>query len=164
MAIVRRYCGPTGCTSGSSGASRLAPETPKKQCLSRFSQMEPPMSYEVRRQRTASNRMKPIDGNSSTMALPIAAGGGTRLSGRIDHFAARSVFISEPGGAKAASKLGRRPLRRLTVELALVILAKLAFLMLIWWLLFAPHPKPDASADAIARRLAPSSAHPETHP
>ncbi|MBB6241290.1 hypothetical protein HDE79_000724 [Rhodanobacter sp. MP1X3] len=61
-------------------------------------------------------------------------------------------------------RASRRPLRRLALELVLVIFAKLAFLMLIWWLLFAPHPKPDASADAIARRLAPSSAHPETHP
>jgi hypothetical protein len=49
------------------------------------------------------------------------------------------------------------PLHRLTFELALVVVAKIAFLMLIWWLLFSPHPKPDASADAIAHRLAPIS-------
>ncbi|WP_458072197.1 cytochrome oxidase putative small subunit CydP [Rhodanobacter sp. BL-MT-08] len=63
-----------------------------------------------------------------------------------------------------AAAFARRPLRRLTVELALVIFAKLAFLMLIWWLIFAPHPKPDASADAIARRLAPSTNPTEAHP
>ena len=63
-----------------------------------------------------------------------------------------------------ASAFASRPLQRLTVELALVIVAKLAFLMLIWWLIFAPHPKPDASADAIARRLAPSTNPPEAHP
>jgi len=122
------------------------------------------MSYEVRRQRTAFNPMKRIDDNSSTMAVPMAADSATRLSGRIDHFANGPAFTSELESAKHARKFGRRPLRRLTVELALVILAKLVFLMLIWWLLFAPHPKPDASADAIARRLAPSSAHPDSHP
>jgi len=43
--------------------------------------------------------------------------------------------------------------------------AKIAFLMLIWWLLFAPHPKPDVSADAIARQLAPSAqAPPQAQP
>ena len=63
------------------------------------------------------------------------------------------------------TSLARRPLRRLTVELALVIAAKLAFLMLIWWLIFAPHPKPDVSADAIARQLAPSAqAPPQAQP
>jgi len=64
-----------------------------------------------------------------------------------------------------ARAIARRPLRRLTVELGLVILAKLAFLMLIWWLIFAPHPKPDVSADAIARQLAPSAqAPPQAQP
>ena len=50
-----------------------------------------------------------------------------------------------------------RPLRRLTLELFGVVGLKLAVLMLIWWVAFAPHPRPDASADAIAHRLAPSS-------
>lgn len=122
------------------------------------------MSYEVRRQRTAFNRMKSAGGYSPTPVSPMTAGGATRLSGRIDHSAARPVVVPEPRKVKSTSKLVRRPLRRLTVELALVILAKLAFLMLIWWLVFAPHPKPDASAEAIARRLAPSSVHLETHP
>jgi len=69
-----------------------------------------------------------------------------------------------PRAMTFATSLARRPLRRLTVELALVILAKLAFLMLIWLLIFAPHPKPDANASAIARRLAPSTNPPEAHP
>jgi hypothetical protein len=50
----------------------------------------------------------------------------------------------------------RRPLRRLTLELLAIVALKIAALMLIWWVAFAPHPKPDASADAIAHRLAPS--------
>jgi len=120
------------------------------------------MSHETR-QRTAINPVKLMDRISPTGADFMAARP-TRVSGRVDHFADKRSFISKRDRTKNAGKIGRRPLRRLTVELALVILAKLAFLMLIWWLLFAPHPKPDASADAIARRLAPSSAHPETHP
>jgi hypothetical protein len=59
----------------------------------------------------------------------------------------------------------RRPLRRLTVELFAIVALKIALLMVIWWVAFAPHPKPDASADAIAHRLAPSSQNPNAgHP
>ena len=58
------------------------------------------------------------------------------------------------------TRAARRPLRRLTVELFAIVVLKIAVLMLIWWVAFAPHPKPDASADAIAHRLAPSSQTP----
>ncbi len=59
----------------------------------------------------------------------------------------------------------RRSLRRLTLELFVIIVLKITLLMVIWWLAFAPHPKPDASADAIARRLAPTSQIPPAgHP
>jgi hypothetical protein len=51
----------------------------------------------------------------------------------------------------------QRPLRRLTFELFAIIALKIAVLTLIWWLVFAPQPKPDVSADAIAQRLAPTS-------
>jgi len=51
----------------------------------------------------------------------------------------------------------RRPLHRLTFELCAIVALKIVLLTLIWWLLFAPHPKPDASPAAIAQRLAPSS-------
>jgi hypothetical protein len=57
-----------------------------------------------------------------------------------------------------------RPLHRLTAELLLVILAKIALLLAIWWLIFAPYAKPDVSANAIAHRLAPSPTSTETHP
>ncbi len=58
-----------------------------------------------------------------------------------------------------------RPLRRLTLELFGVIAIKIAALTLIWWVVFAPQPKPDVSASAIARRLAPTShAALEAHP
>lgn len=61
--------------------------------------------------------------------------------------------------------LPRRPLRRLTIELFVVIAIKIALLLLIWWLLFAPQPKPDTSPDAIAHRLAPTSQSPPAdHP
>lgn len=122
------------------------------------------MSYEIRRQRAAFTRMKPTDGYSSKSTSAVRRDDGIQFSNGVDHSTERTAFIPENGQVKAASKFALRPLRRLTVELALVILAKLAFLMLIWWLIFAPHPKPDASADAIARRLAPSSAQPEMNP
>jgi hypothetical protein len=51
----------------------------------------------------------------------------------------------------------RRPLRRLTLELFGVIALKIVVLMLIWWWLFAPQPKPDTSPQAIAHLLAPTS-------
>jgi hypothetical protein len=59
----------------------------------------------------------------------------------------------------------QRPLRRLTLELFGVIALKIAALTLIWWVVFAPQPKPDVSASAIAQRLAPTShATPEARP
>jgi hypothetical protein len=58
-----------------------------------------------------------------------------------------------------------RPLRRLTLELFGVIALKIALLTLIWWVVFAPQPKPDTSAEAIAQRLAPTvHAAPEARP
>jgi len=49
-----------------------------------------------------------------------------------------------------------RPLRRLTLELFGIVALKIAALTLIWWVVFAPQPKPDASPGAIAQRLAPA--------
>jgi hypothetical protein len=57
-----------------------------------------------------------------------------------------------------------RPLRRLTFELFGVVALKIAALVLIWWVVFAPQPKPDVSPAAIADRLAPAHTSPETHP
>ena len=51
-----------------------------------------------------------------------------------------------------------RPLRRLTLELFVVIALKITLLLLIWWLLFAPQPKPDVSSAAISRLFAPTPA------
>jgi hypothetical protein len=50
-----------------------------------------------------------------------------------------------------------QPLRRLTLELFVVIALKIALLLLLWWLLFAPQPKPDVSPAAISRLLAPAA-------
>lgn len=59
----------------------------------------------------------------------------------------------------------RRPLRRLTLELFGIIALKIAALTLIWWVVFAPQPKPDVNPDAIAQRLAPTAhAPPEIQP
>lgn len=61
--------------------------------------------------------------------------------------------------------LPRRPLRRLTFELFGVIALKIALLTLIWWVVFAPQPKPDTSPDAIAHLLAPAApTSPAGHP
>ncbi|RCS29709.1 hypothetical protein DEO45_11220 [Rhodanobacter denitrificans] len=58
-----------------------------------------------------------------------------------------------------------RPLRRLTLELFGIVALKIAALALIWWVVFAPQPKPDASPGAIAQRLAPTvHAPPEAQP
>jgi hypothetical protein len=58
----------------------------------------------------------------------------------------------------------QQPLRRLSVELFAIIVLKIAVLMLIWWVAFASHPKPDVSAGAIANKLAPSQPPSTTGP
>ena len=50
-----------------------------------------------------------------------------------------------------------RPLRRLAVELVLIVIGKIALLTLIWWVAIAPHPRPDTRPAAIERLLAPAS-------
>jgi hypothetical protein len=58
-----------------------------------------------------------------------------------------------------------RPLRQLTLELFAVVAVKVTALILIWWVVLAPQPRPDVSPTAIAERLAPSnSALQEPHP
>jgi len=64
--------------------------------------------------------------------------------------------MSRPAASSSSSRRAGTPLRRLTRELFGIVALKLALLMLIWWLLFAPQPKPDASPQAIARLLAPT--------
>ncbi|MGY3039923.1 hypothetical protein ACVWWQ_001546 [Rhodanobacter sp. TND4EL1] len=74
----------------------------------------------------------------------------------------RSSVPNDPSRTFSAP---RRPLRRLTLELFGVIALKVVALTLIWWVVFAPQPKPDISAGAIADRLAPSAhATPEARP
>ncbi|MFK2873894.1 cytochrome oxidase putative small subunit CydP [Dyella lipolytica] len=59
----------------------------------------------------------------------------------------------------------RRPLRRLSVELILIVLAKIAFLSLIWWIVASHYPRPDTRPAAIEHLLAPSpSTTPEAKP
>lgn len=62
-------------------------------------------------------------------------------------------------------KTSVRPLRRLTLELFAMVALKVAALAVIWWVLFAPQPRPDVSPTAIAERLAPANfPAPEPHP
>ena len=76
--------------------------------------------------------------------------------------------MSSPTVARTPAEnfgVSSRPLRRLSFELFAIIALKITALALIWWVVFAPQPKPDVSPEAIAHRLAPtSSAPPEGHP
>ena len=74
---------------------------------------------------------------------------------------------SSPVSSMSAETFGTspQPLRRLSLELLAIIALKIVALTLIWWVVFAPQPKPDTSAEAIAQRLAPTShATPEGRP
>ncbi|MFC5524551.1 cytochrome oxidase putative small subunit CydP [Rhodanobacter ginsengisoli] len=72
-----------------------------------------------------------------------------------------AVYVSSPANSSTPS----RPLRRLTLELFGLIALKLELLMLIWWVAFAPHARPDVSPAMVADRLAPASpALPEHRP
>lgn len=66
-----------------------------------------------------------------------------------------SLDASTPSGRVSAAT---RPLRRLTLELFVIIALKVALLALLWWLLFARQPTPDTSPAAISRVLAPGAA------
>lgn len=61
-------------------------------------------------------------------------------------------------------ELSRRPLRRLTRELVLLVLAKLVLLTLIWWVATAHYARPDTRPAAIEHLLAPASASTSTSP
>ena len=59
----------------------------------------------------------------------------------------------------------RSPLRRLSVELILIVLAKIVFLSLIGWYLSAHYPRTDTRPAAVERLLAPPpSSKPESKP
>jgi len=49
-----------------------------------------------------------------------------------------------------------RPLRRLGRELILLVLAKIAFISLIWWVVAAHYERPDTRPAAIEHLLAPA--------
>lgn len=51
-----------------------------------------------------------------------------------------------------------KPLKRLAVELAVIVVAKLALLMLIWYVAIRPLPRADVSPAGVDRMLAPASA------
>jgi hypothetical protein len=54
----------------------------------------------------------------------------------------------------------RNPLRRLSTELILIVLGKIAFLSLIGWYVSAHYPRADTRPAAVERLLAPSSPNP----
>jgi hypothetical protein len=68
---------------------------------------------------------------------------------------ASPFFARKPASGRWAS--------RLTLELIAVVIVKIAALGLLWWVAFAPYPKPARGRDAIERLLAPNSAIPSTH-
>ena len=69
----------------------------------------------------------------------------------------RMPHSTSPGTPFDRTPASARPLRRLTLELFVVIALKIALLVLLWWLLFAPQPKPDVSPAAVTRLLAPAA-------
>ncbi|MBV8158696.1 MAG: hypothetical protein JO278_13605 [Dyella sp.] len=60
-------------------------------------------------------------------------------------------------------ELPQRPLRRLGRELILLVIAKIALLLLIWWVVIAPYARPDTRPAAIERLLAPSATSSSPH-
>ncbi len=52
---------------------------------------------------------------------------------------------------------------RLTAELIVIVIIKIAALCLLWWLAFAPYPRPARGHEAIERLLAPNSSIPSIH-
>jgi hypothetical protein len=52
----------------------------------------------------------------------------------------------------------KKPLPRLVLELSLIVVAKLALLMLIWYVAIRPLPRADVSPAGVGRMLAPASA------
>jgi hypothetical protein len=70
-----------------------------------------------------------------------------------------------PSARPARLSVPRNPLRRLSVELILIVLAKIAFFALIWWFVAAHYPHPNTNPAAIEHLLAPStSPTPEAKP
>lgn len=51
----------------------------------------------------------------------------------------------------------KKPLPRLVLELSVIVVAKLAVLMLIWYVAIRPLPRADVSPAAVGRVLAPAS-------
>jgi hypothetical protein len=45
--------------------------------------------------------------------------------------------------------------RRFGIEFALIIVVKLVLLVVLWYVCFRPHPRPDTSPAAIEKHLAP---------
>jgi len=52
----------------------------------------------------------------------------------------------------------KKPLPRLVLELSAIVVAKLALLMLIWYVAIRPLPRADVSPAGVGRMLAPASA------
>jgi len=57
----------------------------------------------------------------------------------------------------AYSPAAQPVLRRLSLKLVLLVVAKVAVLTLIWWVVSTAHPRPDTSPAAIKQRLAPAA-------
>lgn len=51
-----------------------------------------------------------------------------------------------------------KPLKRLALELSLIVVAKLAVLMLIWYVAIRPLPRADVTPAGVGHMLAPASA------
>lgn len=63
-----------------------------------------------------------------------------------------------PDVASSKRRWRDRPLKRLAFELSFIVVAKLALLMLIWYVAIRPLPRADVSPAGIDRVLAPAPA------
>ncbi|WP_233496798.1 cytochrome oxidase putative small subunit CydP [Dyella sp. AtDHG13] len=74
-----------------------------------------------------------------------------------------SMPSAEPASpGRAAADPPRPPLRRLGRELILLVIAKIAFLSAIWWVVAAHYERPDTRPAAIEHLLAPASSSSST--
>jgi hypothetical protein len=74
-----------------------------------------------------------------------------------------SMPSTAPASPNPATTDPPRPLRRLGLELVLLVLAKIAFISLIWWIVAAHYERPDTRPAAIEHLLAPAPSSSSTH-
>ena len=73
----------------------------------------------------------------------------------------RAMDIPPPSASR--SWFRSRGGHRFGIEFALIVVIKIALLVVIWYVLFAPQPRPDTSPAAVERHLLAPSATESAH-